>query len=202
MQYTKILQHGANEIDVVGIFNITAPKIVLKTGGLVIIPYDAIALLSEVKSELTRRNLCEDLRKLENIMKLKISPNRFLPYEVFGFDQKRPCKPFRLLVYFEKSIDDAVMEELLTEYSRVWDAVLLVDKEELLINRDLPFVDSLFEKGLPDKYPNKVFLPWIDAPFSILLTIITRTIPVPLAVDVNETILNIAFLARGNQAKE
>jgi hypothetical protein len=199
MQYLKILSTGANEIDVVGTFNTTAPKIVLKAGGLVIVPYDAIALLSEVKSKLTSENLREDLRKLENIMRLEISPNRFLPHEVFGFEQKRPCKPFRLLVYFDKSIDDVVMEELLTQYSKVWDAVLLVDKEELLLNRNLPFVKSLFEKELQDKNPNKAFLPWTDAPFTILLTMITRTIPVPLAVDVNNTLLKIAFFARGNQ---
>jgi hypothetical protein len=199
MEYLKFFKTGANEIDVVGTFNTTAPKIVLKAGGLVIVPYDALALLSEVKFRLDSETLGEDLRKLENVMQLKISRNRFLPQgEVFGFDEKRPCKPFRLLVYFQKSIDDDSMERLLTQYSKVWDAVLLVDKEELLINRDLPFVNSLFEKGLPDKNPkNKAFLPWKDAPFTILLTMITRTIPVPLAVDVNTTLLKIVMFAAG-----
>jgi hypothetical protein len=199
MEYLKFFKTGANEIDVVGTFNTTAPKIVLKAGGLVIVPYDAVALLSQVKSKLDSQKLHEDLISLENIMRLKVSPNRFLPHEVSGFDEKRPCKPFRLLVYFQKSIDDNSMERLSTQYSEVWDALLLVDEEELLINRDLPFVNSLFKEGLQDKNPNKTFLPWKDAPFTILLTMITRTIPVPLAVDVNRTLLKIVFFARGER---
>jgi hypothetical protein len=202
MEYLKILQTGANEIDVVGTFKTTAPKIVLNCSGLVLVPYDAIALLSEVKSRLDNETLGNDLRKLEKVTQLKISPNRFLPREVFGFGQERPCKPFRLLVYFEKSIDDTKMEEQLTRYSKVWDAILLVDEEELLINRDLRFVNQMFEKGLPNISPNKAFLPWTDAPFTILLTMITRTIPVPLAVDVNETILKIASFARGERHQD
>jgi hypothetical protein len=201
MQYTKILQGVANEIDVVGTFNTTAPKIVLKTEGLVIIPYDAIALLSEVKSELTKRKLEEDLNKLRNIMQLKISSNRFLPQGVLGFKEMKSDIPFRLLVYFKKSIDDAVMEGLLTQYLEVWDVVFLVQKEEVIINRTLPFVNSLFEAGLQDRSPDKKFLIWTFAPFMILLSAITRTIPVPFAVDVMKTILNIAVLA-GNQAEE
>jgi hypothetical protein len=201
MQYTKILQGGASEIDVVGTFNAAAPKIVLKVGDHAIIPYDAIALLSEVKSVLTKTNLENDLNKLKNIMQLKLFPNRFLPKEVLGFVGKRADIPFRLLVYFKTSIDDAVIEELLSQYSDVWDVVFLVDKEELLINRVLPFVKSLFDVGLPDRNPDKEFLPWTDAPFMILLTMITRTIPVPVAVDVMTTLLKIAVLA-WNQAEE
>jgi hypothetical protein len=201
MQYTKILQHGANEIDVVGTFNTTAPKIALKTGDLVIIPYDAIVLLSEVKSELTKEKLKESLNKLRNIMQLTISSNRFIPHEVLGFKEMRADIPFRLLVYFKKSIDDATMEALLTQHSEVWDVVFLVEKGEVIINRTLPFVNNLFEKGLQDSSPDKKFLIWTFAPFMILLSVITRTIPVPVAVDVMKTILNIAVLA-ANQAKE
>lgn len=48
LKHRRIFQRGFREIDVVGTFNTTAPKIVLKAGHSVIIPYDAIALLAEV----------------------------------------------------------------------------------------------------------------------------------------------------------
>lgn len=38
MKYTRIFQGGAREIDVVGTFNTTAPKIVLKAGHSLVIP--------------------------------------------------------------------------------------------------------------------------------------------------------------------
>lgn len=47
MQYMKVLPLGSGEIDVVGIFNTTTPKIVLKLDeDQVMLPYDAVALLS------------------------------------------------------------------------------------------------------------------------------------------------------------
>jgi hypothetical protein len=197
MQYTRIFQRGAREVDVVGIFNTTAPKIVLKAGKHVIIPYDAIALLSEVKSVLNKKYLEEDLEKLEKIMQLKIFDKRFLPKDPLGFKDMRADIPFRLLIYFKTSIDNTVMEDLLTRYSDFWDVVFLVDKEWIILNRNLPFVKSLYnDVGLPDSSPDKKFQIWTYAPFMILLAVITRTIPLPAAVDVMSILSNIATLAR------
>jgi hypothetical protein len=207
MRYTRIFQGGAREIDVVGTFNTTTPKIFLRAGHSVIMPYDAIALLAEVKSVLTKKRLEEDLEKLEKIMQLRIFEKRFLTQkifgttqEVFGFEEMRPDKPFRLLVYFKTPKDSTIMEELLSQYSGVWDAVFLVDKENVILNKDLPFAKALLV-GLPDRSPNSKFMIWKDFPLSMLLLAITRTIPIPLAVDVMTTLFNITKLAL-NQPKK
>jgi hypothetical protein len=60
MEYIKFLQHGSNELDVVGIFYNTTPKIVLKMKDHVLVPYDAVALISEVKFHLNKTNLEKD----------------------------------------------------------------------------------------------------------------------------------------------
>jgi hypothetical protein len=208
MKYTRIFQGGAREIDVVGTFNTTAPKIVLKAGHSVIIPYDAIALLAEVKSVLNRKTLREDLEKLGKIMQLRTFKNRFLikkitgiNEKVFGFKEMRPDKPFRLLVYFKTPKDNTILDDLLSQYSGVWDAVFLVDKENVILNKDLPFAKALLKGRLSDRSPNSKFMIWKDFPFLMLLLVITRTIPIPPAVDVMATLLNIANLA-WNKPKE
>ncbi len=97
MEYIKILQHGSNELDVVGIFNNTTPKIVFKIEDTVLVPYDAVALISEVKSDLSKTNLESDLKKLANIMHLKISSNRFTNF--MGSQQMVTETPFRLGIF-------------------------------------------------------------------------------------------------------
>lgn len=158
MKSTRIFQRGFREIDVVGIFNTTAPKIVLKAGHSVIIPYDAIALLAEVKSVLNKERLTEDLQRLEKLMQLKVFENRFpikkiigINEKVFGFPEMRADIPLRLLMYFKTPKDNTIRDELLNRYSGVWDIVFLVDKEEIILNKDLPFAKALYKVGLPDK---------------------------------------------------
>jgi hypothetical protein len=50
IKYTRLFKGRAKEIDVVGTFKEATPKIVVKVRKTRIIPYDAISLLSEVKS--------------------------------------------------------------------------------------------------------------------------------------------------------
>lgn len=207
LKHRRIFQRGFREIDVVGTFNTTAPKIVLKAGHSVIIPYDAIALLAEVKSVLNKKRLTEDLQRLEKLMQLKVFENRFLikkiigiNEKVFGFPEMRADIPLRLLIYFKTPKDNTIMEGLLNRYSGVWDIVFLVDKEEIILNKDLPFVEALFKVGMPDRTPNSKFIIWGDIPFLMLLVAITRTIPIPPAVDAMATLIDIAGLA-WNQPK-
>jgi hypothetical protein len=109
--------------------------------------------------------------------------------------------PLRLLIYFKTPKDNTIMDELLNRYSGVWDIVFLVDKEEIILNKDLPFAKALFKVGLPDRSSNSKFMIWKDIPFLMLLAAITRTIPIPPAVDVMATLINIAGLV-WNQPKE
>lgn len=208
LKHRRIFQGGFREIDVVGTFNTTAPKIFLKAGHSVIIPYDAIALLAEVKSVLNKKRLTEDLQRLEKLMQLKVFENRFpirkivgINEKVFGFPEMRADIPLRLLIYFKTPKDNTIMEELLNRYSGVWDVVFLVDKEEIILNKDLPFVQALFKARMPDRTPNSKFIIWGDTPFLMLLVAITRTIPIPPAVDALASLIDITRRV-WNQPKE
>jgi hypothetical protein len=86
------------------------------------------------------------------------------------------------------------LHELLDRYSTVWDIVFLVDKKQTILNKDLPFVQALFKTGTPDRNPNSKLMIWNDIPFLMLLAAITRTIPIPPAVDVMPTLFSIASL--------
>jgi hypothetical protein len=158
------------------------------------IPYDAIAILAEVKSQMTKTKLENDLKKLTHIGLLNLSSNRFSSL-VFGSEDKIEDRPFRLLVYFDLSIDRMVMEDLLDEYSHGWDAIFLINNEEILINKSLKVITRFFEKGLQDNNPNRKFIRWGEVAFIILLLIITRTAPIPLTVDVIDTFLKVGGMA-------
>ncbi len=63
-RYVKILGTQANEIDIVGTFKSATPKLVLKTATSIFVPYDAVALIVEVKTVMDKGKLREDLEKL------------------------------------------------------------------------------------------------------------------------------------------
>jgi hypothetical protein len=188
------------QVDVVGTFKSSIPRIVLKAKKSVIIPYDAIAILSEVKSVLNIENLNEDLEKFKKLDQLSPSEDRFIPNPPLLSSATRTDKPFRLLVYFKtpKALDGVM--DLLTRYIDFWDAVFLVDKEEVLFNGNLPFIKMLEAKG-GFKYPSPdvKIVKWPYASFMFLLRVITRTVPIPIAVDVMSTLLHIASLAMPNE---
>lgn len=199
MKYTNLFKGKAKEIDVVGTFKSSIPRFVLKAKKSVIIPYDAIAIISEVKSVLNIKNLNEDLEKLKKLDQLNPSEDRLIipltsPYT-------RADKPFRLLVYFEtpKALDG--MLDLLKKYIDFWDALFLVDKEEVLFNGNLPFIKGLEAEGKV-KYPSSTdvkIVKWPYAPFMFLLRVMTKTVPITIAVDVMSTLLHIAGLAFENK---
>lgn len=198
MKYINLFKGKAKEIDVVGTFKTSIPRIVLKAKKSVIIPYDAIAILSEVKSVLNIKNLNEDLEKFKKLDQLSPSEERFIT--PLSSPDTRADKPFRLLVYFKtlKVLDG--IGDLLTRYIGFWDAVFLVDKEEVLFDRNLPFLKRLEDDG-GVKYPSPdtKILKWPYASFMFLLRVITRTVPIPIAVDVMSTLLHIAKLAVSNE---
>ena len=74
--------------------------------------------------------------------------------------------------------------------------VFLVDKEQIIINKSLPVMKTFLD--ILSQYRNvgsKNFVYWHDVAFTQLLIVISETIPVPLTVDVNYTLLNIGVLA-------
>jgi hypothetical protein len=99
MKYTNLFKGRAKEIDVVGTFKTSIPRFVLKAKKSVIIPYDAIAILSEVKSVLNIKNLNEDLEKFKKLDQLNPSENRFIPNPPLISPDTRADKPFRLGIF-------------------------------------------------------------------------------------------------------
>jgi hypothetical protein len=203
MQYMKVLPHGSGEIDVVGIFNNTTPKIVLKLDeDQVLLPYDAVALLCEVKSELDSQKLEKDLIKLKNIGQLELSPNRF-KFATMGIPGNSQQSPFRLLVYFNTSIDNVAMERKLNEYSGYWDVVYIVNSDTVISNKSLTFVQTLLASGIKkDTAPDNNCVYWDDSPVAALLLLLSQSIPVPLVVDVMITLLNITALALSKESNQ
>jgi hypothetical protein len=199
MKYTNLFKGKAKEIDVVGTFKSSIPRFVLKAKKSVIIPYDAIAIISEVKYVLNIENLNEDLEKFKKLDQLNPSEDRLII--PLTSPNTRADKPFRLLVYFKtpKALDGVM--NLLARYIDFWDAVFLVDKEEVLFNGNLPFMIGLEAEGKV-KYPPSTdvkIVNWSYASFMFLLRVITRTVPIPIAVDVMSTLLHIASLTRPNE---
>lgn len=76
--------------------------------------------------------------------------------------------PFRLLVYFKRSIETSMMENLLTRYYNVWDAVFLVNEELVILNKSLPVTKRLHETDPPDRSGNKNLVYWKDIGHSAL----------------------------------
>jgi hypothetical protein len=52
-------------------------------------------------------------------------------------------RPLRILYYFESKIDPNVRERLLLEHRQVWDMILIIQNNELILNRYLPAVSAL-----------------------------------------------------------
>lgn len=87
------------------------------------------------------------------------------------------------------------MEEKLNEYSDYWDAVYLVDRDIVIANKSLPVVQTILASGIKkDTGPDKKFIYWDDVPVAALLLLL-QSIPVPLMVDVMNTLLTITALA-------
>jgi hypothetical protein len=92
---------------------------------------------------LTEDGLEEDLEKFEKLDQLNPFERQFLFNPLLYSIDPKDVKPFRLLVYFKTPKKFKGIEDLLTRYIKFWDAVLLVDKEEILLNRNLPIIKKL-----------------------------------------------------------
>jgi hypothetical protein len=62
MQYIRVFEGKTSEVDVVGVFKNASPRIIISIGETHIVPYDATALLVEVKSKMDSNSLRNDLK--------------------------------------------------------------------------------------------------------------------------------------------
>lgn len=140
---------GEEEIDVVGSFRQANPRIVFETGEepdtLPWVPYEGVAFVCEVKSQLDKQALDKDLFKLNKVRKLNQSiENRFGPK--IGAEYTIDM-PLRILVYDVASISDSTLNRALKKQIDEWHIVLIVEEDTIILNRELPISD----KAAPSK---------------------------------------------------
>ncbi|WP_435194703.1 DUF6602 domain-containing protein [Natronomonas sp. EA1] len=149
---------GDDEIDLVASFSQAKPRIIFKTGDgngeLRWVPFEAVAFICEVKSQLTKQALEKDFDKLKSVSQISESiDNRFGP--MIGGDYTI-SEPLQCLVYDRESIADDTLEDILISNHSHWHMILLVDNDVLLLNRSIPlsehFVPSSRMFG-PDNMP-------------------------------------------------
>lgn len=132
----EVFDEGQNEFDVVATFRNASPRLVMKVGEVSYLPYDATALVIEVKQTLERTALKRDLDKLRKLDSFDTSGRFGTPFKT-RFSIERPLK---ILFYYEEHIDENSLEELLTQYAQSWDMVLVLSDDILFGNRALPVV--------------------------------------------------------------
>ena len=163
-----VFSSGENEFDVVATFKTTVPKIVLELESTAFLPYDSVAFVTEVKQELSKTALENDLKKLEKLTKLKTSEKRFGVLITGNYTIKRPL---RILFYYESRIAQETMYELLVNYMNAWDFVIILKDNMLLGNSCIPSIGKRFDTEKPMSFDRYVLL------FLMLLT--SQSLPCP-----------------------
>ena len=125
-----------NEFDVVATFKNACPGIILKIGETKMIPYDAVAFLVEVKQTLTEERLNHDINKLVRLNDFDCS-GRFGLTFTGDFSINRPLKT---LLYYESSISEQALTDILTANAGAWDLLVLFSGNLLYANPALPIV--------------------------------------------------------------
>lgn len=131
---------GDDEIDLVASFSNAKPRIVFETGKgkgkLSWVPFEGVAFICEVKSQLTKQALTDDFKKLKSISEISASlEDRFGPMITGDYTIS---DPLQCLVYDKESIADETLEEILTSNYSDWHMVLIVENDVLLLNRNIP----------------------------------------------------------------
>lgn len=136
---------GDDEIDLVATFAQAKPRIIFKTGGnegeLRWVPFESVAFICEVKSQLTKGSLESDFDKLESLSLISESlDDDRLGINIGGDFTTTP--PLHCLVYDRESIADDTLEEILKNNYENWDILLLVENDTLLLNRNIPLSET------------------------------------------------------------
>lgn len=136
-------QQGNDELDIVASFTNSKPRVVFETGEgagtLRWVPYKAVAAVCEVKSQLQKQSLIDDLDKLENLSLLDDTLDQRLGMHLGG--DYTIEEPVKCLIYNEASIADETLEDVLSKNKEAWHALLIVDEGTLILNSNLPFAD-------------------------------------------------------------
>ncbi|MGA2308045.1 MAG: DUF6602 domain-containing protein [Candidatus Bathyarchaeia archaeon] len=140
LEYETIFAPGENEFDVVATYRNAMPRMVLEVQGTSFIPYDATAFITEVKQTLTKSSLKEDLEKLGKLSKMKLGGNVHLPNVATPYSIGRPI---RILLYYQREIDEGVLWKMLEESKDVCDFLVMFDQNKAFLNGNLPITKRI-----------------------------------------------------------
>lgn len=205
-----------NEFDVVSSFQQSVPRLIFKSDEMTWVPYDGVAFISEVKSEINTTKLESDLEKFAKLKKIESDnlQNRFSrdtpgtrmyvelePGEKGYGEMMNVDHQLKCLVYDNASISESSLRERLQVDTEIWDLLLIVEENILFISPKLPFanfwkkrmVDAfspVIEEGTIDKnsFPDIVALKDGLVWFVILISI---SIPRPQPFDVSPALLQL-----------
>jgi hypothetical protein len=141
----NMFKTGENDFDVVATFRNACPKIVLKTGDMEFIPFDAAAFFIEVKQTLTKESLEKDLSKLEKLNAFDCSKR----FGVTFSGQFSVNRPIKTLFYYETGIAEETLAQILVGRPNSWDLLLRFSDDLLLGNCVLPVVKANSPSGKP-----------------------------------------------------
>lgn len=131
---------GDDELDLVASFSQSKPRIIFKTGSgkgeLRWVPFEGMAFMCEVKSNLTKQAIESDFEKLKPISKISESVDDRFGVTVSG--DYTINDPIQCLVYDRESIADDTLKNILQSNYSHWHMVLLVENDVLLLNRNIP----------------------------------------------------------------
>lgn len=149
--FNSFRNNAQNEIDVVALFSHASPRIILRETNLNWVPLEGVSFLCEVKSRIDKPRLESDLEKLEIVRDLEMDPDERFGTKVHGeysVDHQLHC-----LVYDRCSISNNSLNSLLKENS-VWDMVLLVEDDILIVNNTLPVIEYLHAMAVSSQTQN------------------------------------------------
>ncbi|MHB1664255.1 MAG: DUF6602 domain-containing protein [bacterium] len=198
MEYLDVLPNGQNEIDIVGIFKNAYPALIWNVKESVYVPYDAVALIMEVKNKLTKGYLSKDLEKFKKISLLKTTD---LPrFTSMVHNEYSLFRPIKILIYFDASIKDTAEKNLLNKYKDSWDILVNLKKDLVLINKELPFYKLLNTVPTISRYGNdleKTFITWKGDALFKLIIIIAITVTIPSSVNAVNAFLKLYEISGG-----
>jgi hypothetical protein len=131
-----------NEFDVVAVYQGAVPRVVLELREIVVVPYDAVAFVVEVKQSLDASSIKDGLEKLSRLNELDITPKRF-GVNVAG-DYVFTERPLRWLFAFERKLSDSALSESLARFGSGTDLVTILRQNEMLVRTSLPVIAKRF----------------------------------------------------------
>lgn len=183
LAYMEVFARGGNNFDVVATYKTAVPKLAFTIEQTAFVPLDSVAFVVEVKQDISRSFLEDDLKKLEKFGKLKVTEDRMALTVGSEFEVK---KPLRILLYYSGSIDEGELEALLNNYEQHWDILIILQNDQIWASPCLPWTKHIF------KTPRMYYCPLHALYQGIIL--ISTSLPAPIRVDTERLFYNLLMI--------